>query len=347
MTTEASVVISTFNRADALGETLRSLSRQDVPADSYEVIVVDDGSTDRTQAVLSAASVPYRLRTVHHLANRGVSAGRNSGIRIAEGRYLIFLSDDLLVPANFISGHLAVHERFPSSWVVGGFRQLDSLTDSTFGRYLDDLEGSFDEGRREAVVAAGIWEMNWPTARNLSLARSDLDQTGLFDARFRTCCEDQDLAERARAAGIRFLYTDGLDCLHNDQAGDLERYCRFQERGAIDTVLYVAKSYSLHGQSALVSVNGPIRRGDGWNRVLTKVAKRVASSRLPNRALLGAVRMGERVGLPEPALRRCYRFAIGIAIFRGWRAGLRRWGDPHSLEAQERAKRVPVAPAHA
>ena len=251
------------------------------------------------------------------------------------------------MPANFISGHLAVHERFPRSWVVGGFRQLDSLTDSTFGRYLDDLESAFDEGRREAVVAAGIWEMNWPTARNLSLARSDLDQTGLFDERFCTCCEDQDLAERARAAGIRFLYTDGLDGLHNDQAGDLERYCRFQERGAIDTVLYVAKSYSLHGQSALVSVNGPIRRGDGWSRVLTKVAKSVASSRLPNRALLEAIRMGERVGLPEPALRRCYQFAIGVAIFRGWRAGLRRWGDPNSLEAQERAKRAPVAPAHA
>ena len=85
---QASIVISTFNRAEALGETLDSLSRQDVPADSYEVIVVDDGSTDETQAVLSAAGVPYRLRTSHHRENRGVSAGRNSGIRMADGRYL-------------------------------------------------------------------------------------------------------------------------------------------------------------------------------------------------------------------------------------------------------------------
>jgi GT2 family glycosyltransferase len=225
-------------------------------------------------------------------------------------------------------------ERMPGCWVVGAFRQRDSLTDTPFGRYLDELEREFERARTSHQIAPGLWEMAWPTARNLSLPRADIERIGLFDERFRTTCEDQDLAQRARRLGIRFVYATEIDCVHNDQTADLGRYCNFQERGARDTVALCEKSPELHGGADIIRVNGPISRADGIPLTLKKLAKSVlarpATSRALNRAIAGA----ERVRLREPLLRRAYRLAISLAIFRGWRAGLAARGCDNLVERQ-------------
>ena len=210
----------------------------------------------------------------------------------------------------------------PGYWVVGSFRQRDSASATPFGRYLQDLERSFESGRRATEIAPGLWEMRWPTARNLSLPRSDLDRIGLFDERFRTTCEDQDLAQRARDVGIRFAYTTEIDCVHNDQTADLERYCSFQERGARDTVVLCAKAPELHGRAPIVQVNGPISSEDGPTLALKKACKLVLARSGPTHVLYYVIRACERLHLPEPILRRAYRLAISLAIIRGWRAGL-------------------------
>jgi GT2 family glycosyltransferase len=318
----ASVVVSTYNRADALAETLETLARQDLAHDRYEVIVADDGSTDHTWSVLEKTSTPYSLKAVRHEKNRGVSAGRNSGIHAARGRNLIFVSDDVLTPPNFIRRHVEMLERMPGYWVVGAFRQRDSLTDTPFGRYLDELEREFERARKSHEIAPGLWEMTWPTARNLSLPRADIQRIGLFDERFRTTCEDQDLAERARRVGIRFVYATEIDCLHNDQTADLARYCNFQERGARDTVALCAKTPELHGAAPITRVNGPISRTDGVPLVLKKMVKSMLVRRCRDKAVAHAVGRAEHLPVPEPLLRRGYRLAISLAIFRGWRAGL-------------------------
>ena len=174
----ASVIISTYNRSDALDQTLAALAKQDVPHTDYEVLVIDDGSTDGTPEVLSRARVPYALRSQRLPVNRGISAGRNAGIIAAKGRYLILLSDDLLVSENFISAHVRTLENFPDAWVVGGFDQLADLTATPFGRYLDGLERRFRTARTGSHIAPNLFEMHAPTARNMSLPRSDTERVG-------------------------------------------------------------------------------------------------------------------------------------------------------------------------
>jgi GT2 family glycosyltransferase len=320
---DASVIVTSRERREALLATLEALATQTVPPSSYEVLVVDDGSTDGTFEAVERLRPPYGLRAFRHERQRGVSAGRNTAIREATGGALILLSDDLLVPPGFVEAHLRALTAHPGAWIVGGFRQLPSLRETPFGRYLDDLEEGFTRARRQEPVGDGVWELSWPTARNLSLPRADFLATGPFDERFRSTCEDQDLAIRARARGIRFLYDASIDCLHNDQAGDLVRCCRAQRRGTHDTALFCAKHPADHSGSPLERANGPLRAGDGPLLLARKSAKWLLSREPVMGALLRLVPLLERARLPEPALRRVYRALIGLHTFRGWRDGLR------------------------
>jgi GT2 family glycosyltransferase len=318
-----SVVISTYNRSGALDSTLMALARQDLEPDRYEVLVIDDGSTDETPSALARIETPYELRTFRLDTNRGVSAGRNVGLRAARGRYVILLSDDLVVGSTFIATHVRTLERFADAWIVGGFAQLEDLSATPFGRYVSVLEQSFQTARIAAQLEDGVWEMTTPTARNLSLRRGDLERTGLFDEQFRTTCEDQDLAERARVLGIRFLYTSEIECIHNDHAADLHRYCRFQERGAADSVRLCRKNPELHGGAAIVIVNGRIARTDRPATIAKKLVKFALARHAPLTALERAIQIAERRGAPDQLLFRAYRAIIGLYTFRGWRTGLR------------------------
>jgi glycosyltransferase involved in cell wall biosynthesis len=319
-----SIVITTYNRCDALAETLRALSRQTVSPNSYEILVVDNGCIDATSSFLAGCQMPCALKTFREPENVGIGAARNIALRHARGRYIIFVSDDLIVPENFIATHVETLERFQGYWVVGGFQQLDSLTETPFGRYLDRLENSFEESRKAAQLGPNIWEMSCPTARNLSIPRADLERTGLFDEQFRNSCEDQDLAHRASEMGIRFLYNAAITCLHNDQAGELMRYCQAQRRGAHDTVFFCAKYSAIHGGAAIAQVNGYVSLSDSTALMFRKIVKSVLATRPIVILIEKAVLLAELIRVPEPALWKLYRLLIGLYIFRGWREGLKR-----------------------
>jgi glycosyltransferase involved in cell wall biosynthesis len=94
-----SVVIPVYNRAELLGRALASVRTQDFA--DFEIVVVDDGSTDNPKAVVDAAADP-RIHYVHQ-DNKGGGAARNAGIDAARGRYVAFLDSD----DEFLPGHLA------------------------------------------------------------------------------------------------------------------------------------------------------------------------------------------------------------------------------------------------
>lgn len=318
-----SVVITTYNRREALEKTLDALARQTLPPQKYEVLVIDDGSTDDTFAALSQKTLSCRFRLLRQATNGGISAGRNLGLRYATGQYLVFVSDDLIVPEEFLTTHLDTLRRYPGYWVVGGITQLESISASPFGRYLDRLEKSWEEARKTTPLEPNLWEISWPTARNLSLPRADLDRIGLFDEQFRMSCEDQDLAHKARAAGIRFLYNAAITCLHNDQVGDLTRFCRAQVPRMRDTVLFCEKWKAEHAGAPVARLNGYIRLKDGPVLIARKALKRTLAFGPVTRALERVIGAAEGLALPDRVLWRMYQLLVGVYMFRGWREGLR------------------------
>ena len=103
-----SVVISTYNRSKLLPHAIRSVLSQD--RQDFEIIVIDDGSTDETSQVVACFSDP-RIRYFYQ-TNSGLAAGRNAGISESRGKYIVFLDDDdvflpnkLSVQVSFMEAH--------------------------------------------------------------------------------------------------------------------------------------------------------------------------------------------------------------------------------------------------
>lgn len=104
--TELSVIIPTYNRVERLRACLESLAEQTHPAEEFEVIVVVDGSTDGTRAMLASLEVPFALRVLEQ-TNQGQNRARNRGASEAKGPYLLFLDDDIRAAPALVAEHLS------------------------------------------------------------------------------------------------------------------------------------------------------------------------------------------------------------------------------------------------
>ncbi len=110
-----SVIVPTFNYAQYVGDCIRSVMQQTFT--DVEIIVVDDGSTDDTEAVIAALNAP-RLRYVRHEKNRGQAAARNTGMEIARGEYVSFLDADDSMRRDNLSKKVEILERYPNVALV-------------------------------------------------------------------------------------------------------------------------------------------------------------------------------------------------------------------------------------
>src|ERR1700730_12194255 len=174
------VIMASFNGERFVGEALDSVFAQDY--DPYEIVFVDDGSTDRTAEIAHG----YRVRYVHQ-PNGGLAAARNTGLAEASGELVTFLDDDDLMPPNRLAlqaGHLAEH---PGIGCVLGRREWMNAP-----QWVPRVPIYGDP--------AGI-----PLAAAM-VRRSELERVGGFDASFRYA-EDRDLMIRLREHGV------GIDVL--------------------------------------------------------------------------------------------------------------------------------------
>lgn len=117
---DISVVVSTYNRADVLPKAIRCLREQDLDPGQYEIIVVDNNSTDHTRQVVESfgGSTPKLVYVFE--PRQGVSYGRNTGISVASAPVIAFTDDDVRVSRNWLSTILTVLAAHPEAAGVGG-----------------------------------------------------------------------------------------------------------------------------------------------------------------------------------------------------------------------------------
>ena len=217
-----SVIVTTYNREDALEAVLRSLARQ-TDAD-FEVLVADDGSGPATAKLIEAwkAKVGHRVEHVWH-PDAGFRAAeiRNRAVLASRGAYCIFLDGDCIVRPDFVSVHRRLAE---PGWFVTGNRILLSreLTEKVLRENLSPEAWGFSGWLSERLsggvnrLAALLYlplgplrrlrQKAWRGARscNLAIWRSDLDRVDGFDAAYSGWGkEDSDIIVRLLHAGVR------------------------------------------------------------------------------------------------------------------------------------------------
>jgi len=217
-----SVIITTYNREDALEAVLRSLARQ-TDAD-FEVIVADDGSGPATVRLVDAwkADVAYHIEHVWH-EDRGFRAAeiRNRAVLASHGTYCVFLDGDCIVRPDFVAIHRRLAE--PGCFVTGNRILLSrELTEKVLREKLSPEVWSFSGwlsarwrggvNRLSALLRLPLGPLRrlrqraWRGARscNLAIWRSDLDRVDGFDADYSGWGkEDSDIIVRLLHAGVR------------------------------------------------------------------------------------------------------------------------------------------------
>src|SRR5687768_11721833 len=119
----ATIVISTRNRAHYLPDTLRTLAEQRCEA-GFEVIVVDNGSTDNTPAVLERWSNRDPRFVTTREPRVGLSCGKNTGIRLARAPLVLFTDDDTLVHPGWIQSYLELFSHHTEELILAGGPQM-------------------------------------------------------------------------------------------------------------------------------------------------------------------------------------------------------------------------------
>jgi glycosyltransferase involved in cell wall biosynthesis len=137
---EASVVVPTWNKAAYLELTLASLLHQSFDRSRYEVIVVDDGSSDATNTILEYfAAQAWNFRAISQ-ANAGRSAARNAGVRAARGKITIFIDDDCLCDHHLVAAHVACHAGASNKAVMGLCSSMITRIPLNREQYRQDLK---------------------------------------------------------------------------------------------------------------------------------------------------------------------------------------------------------------
>jgi glycosyltransferase involved in cell wall biosynthesis len=189
-----SVVIPTYNRLPILRQCLDALERQEFgePLERYEVVLVDDGSTDATVSWLEANAQAYPHLRLYRQQHGGPAAGRNRGVEEARGEVIVFIDSDLVVTPSFLLNHARALQ---AQWSRQGNRLC-----FTYGAVINTA--NFEDPTREPHK---INDLSWAyfATGNVAIDRQLLEQAGLFDTGFRLYgWEDLELGERLRRMGV-------------------------------------------------------------------------------------------------------------------------------------------------
>lgn len=201
-----SVVIPTYNRKLILEKCLRALEQQSLPTssaiDGYEIVLVDDGSTDGTVDWIRQNATDFPHVKLFCQDHKGPAAARNLGVQQAIGDTIIFIDSDLVVTEQFLQAH--------ADGLRQGQRSLSTPTDPnepprlfTYGRVINTC--NFEHPTSEPYKVTDFSAAYFATG-NVAIARHWLEKAGLFDTRFQLYgWEDLELGVRLKQLGLKLI----------------------------------------------------------------------------------------------------------------------------------------------
>jgi glycosyltransferase involved in cell wall biosynthesis len=193
------------------------LDREKASSLPFEVIVVDDGSTDGTEAEIDEAkrqvSIPL---TYLKQRNSGPATARNNGVSVSKGNLIIFLGDDIIVEPgylNHIYGAYLRHGSDEAVSIVGFTRYATDLLSKPFAQWLENESGLQFAYPHEVTEAEGDYRLFYTS--NVLVAKQALMSSGGFADGFRAAAlEDTELGYRLQCHGVKIWYCKSASAVH-------------------------------------------------------------------------------------------------------------------------------------
>jgi GT2 family glycosyltransferase len=242
----ATIQLCTYNRAHLLGRVLEACFEQTLSPNEYEVVLVNDGSTDETPAVIAQAQARATCAfTVINQRNSGLAHGRNAGIAAASGERIILIDDDILPTPRFVEEHLATHAQHPKDVIRGAVINTESF-----------------DALPPPVYSLKNYSGNYFWTSNVSVPLATIREIGGFNESFSEYgWEDIDVGLRLRARGLKSILNPKALVFHykpRPRTKNVEGMIR-QARAQARTAVQLAKLHP-HWRAYLATGNTAAQR---------------------------------------------------------------------------------------
>lgn len=205
------VVIPTYNRAKYLNACLESLVNQDLSREEFEVIIIDDGSIDKTREVVERFEKKLNLKYFSQ-KHRGVSFARNTGIDESRGEAIVFFDDDALAQFDWLSN---IKEIMKAENIITG--RIEPIKDNVW-KYFAPHYNQGEKPKESPVLLEG----------NCAISKNVFVSIGKFDAKLTYGHEGREFINRAKTK-YRVMYYPNMVIKH-DYAFGLGNYLKKQFR---------------------------------------------------------------------------------------------------------------------
>lgn len=205
MAIEISAILTTYNRAHYLPLVLGALAKQTLPRDQFEIIVINDGSTDDTLLAIERHrhDLPVKIFNMRH---SGLASAKNLGVFAAQAPIVVFLDDDDVLDPNALRMHLLAHQAHPQSnqAILAHTDMAPDVLRSPVMNYVVNTAGSlfWYAGLSQSKVYG--WREFW--GGRSSCKRAFLIENGMFTPEFRFGYEDIECGWRLNSYGLQVFY---------------------------------------------------------------------------------------------------------------------------------------------
>lgn len=217
-----SLIIATYNRAQSLLRTLRSVVSQSAAPELWECIVVNNNSTDNTAEVFArfaAENQGFDLKMVTEV-KQGLSNARNAGITASKGEYVAIVDDDETLESSYIESYIEFFDSFPTAMAAGGAVRAEY--ESHRPRWMSHYTERMIANPIDLDVVVTIFPSSRvPAGGNMAFRREIFDRVGLFNPRLGRNGqsliggEENDLFARLRAVGELLYFVPNAAIYHH------------------------------------------------------------------------------------------------------------------------------------
>jgi len=237
MSIKLSVIICTYNRCDFLPAALNSLANQTLPKEQFEVLVINNNSTDETEAVSKEfeRNHPAVNFGYHIEKNQGLSFARNRGIKESQGKYISYIDDDAIASPEYAEAVLEAFENYPDYAALGG--KVTPFYDNGEPKWLTPhlwgMVAKVDQGEEPKTFGKKT-----PVGCNMAFRKKIFDTIGLFDTeRTKNRWDDRYIFNQVSDHGLKTLYYPKASVRHHIPSS------RVSEEGIVNLARSNGKEY--------------------------------------------------------------------------------------------------------